>query len=94
MWRDGVMQALPMLPGAVGGEAIAVSADGNIIAGTVTVGTSSVAFLYTPSTGMLNLNDLYASLLPAGSALRVVYGDVAQWALSGRTRLQQPDHSQ
>lgn len=68
-WKDGRMQSLGTLPGTSFSWAYAASADGSIVVGT----SGNLAFRWTQSGRMENLNTTYAELLHGGSRLLVAY---------------------
>ncbi len=72
-WVNGAMQDLGTLPGGAWSQAQGVSADGRVVVGFAGDARGSPrAVRWTPERGLEDLNLTYASLLGAGSALRVV----------------------
>ncbi|GIV09045.1 MAG: hypothetical protein KatS3mg019_1136 [Fimbriimonadales bacterium] len=68
-WVDGAIEELGTLGG--NSQALGVSANGRRIVGSSLhlPSTQERAFLWTESNGMIDLNEAYASLLPAGARL-------------------------
>lgn len=62
LWKNGQVKGLGFLPGGVKSEALDVSANGRVVVGAADPDAqkdgSTVAFLWTETTGMLSLGDL------------------------------------
>lgn len=74
-WTLGGVQDLGVLPGTLDSVAWATSDDGAIVGGTSTIGSSFSAFVWTPSTGMLDLGaflSTYGLVTPIGYRLEEV----------------------
>lgn len=76
-WAGGAAQDLGVLPGYLVVEAFGVSDDGLVVAGPARgIGVPDVAFVWTPSTGMLSLPSYlsqYGVSLPLGWSSRYIY---------------------